>query len=62
MRIDLIPVGKSPPDDINVVIEVPTDLSSRERELLEQLREASSGHEGPLLTKFLERMKRLFRG
>jgi molecular chaperone DnaJ len=45
-----------------VVIEVPTDLSSRERELLEQLREASSGHEGPLLTKFLERMKRLFRG
>ena len=24
MRIDLIPVGKSPPDDINVVIEVPT--------------------------------------
>ena len=24
MRIDLIPVGKSPPDDLNVIIEVPT--------------------------------------
>ena len=24
MRIDLIPVGKNPPDDLNVIIEVPT--------------------------------------
>lgn len=43
-----------------VVLEVPTRLSSRQRELLEQLREASSGDEGPLYTKFLERMKKLF--
>jgi molecular chaperone DnaJ len=45
-----------------VVLEVPTHISARERELLEQLREASSGHEGPLHTKFLERMKKLFSG
>ena len=24
MRIDLIPIGKNPPDDLNVIIEVPT--------------------------------------
>ena len=24
MRIDRIPTGKSPPDDLNVIIEVPT--------------------------------------
>ena len=24
MRIDLIPTGKNPPEDLNVIIEVPT--------------------------------------
>jgi molecular chaperone DnaJ len=43
-----------------VVVEVPTRLSARQRELLEELRVASSGEEGPLHTKFLERMKKLF--
>ena len=42
-----------------VVVEVPTRLSPRQRELLEQFREAS-GDDGPLHTKFLERMKKLF--
>lgn len=43
-----------------VVLEVPTRLSARQRELLEELKVASSGDEGPLYTKFLERMKKLF--
>ena len=43
-----------------VVIEVPKKLSQRERELLEELREASKASSGPLLFSFLERMKKLF--
>ena len=43
-----------------VVIEVPKKLSQRERELLEELREASKASSGPLLSSFLERMKKLF--
>jgi molecular chaperone DnaJ len=43
-----------------VVIEVPKTLSQRERELLEELREASKTSSGPLLSSFLERMKKLF--
>jgi molecular chaperone DnaJ len=44
------------------VVEVPKKLSQRERELLEDLREASKESSGPLLTSFLERMKGLFGG
>ena len=45
-----------------VVVEVPTRLSARERQLLEELREASKESSGPLLSSFLERMKKLFGG
>jgi molecular chaperone DnaJ len=43
-----------------VVVEVPRKLSQRERELLEELREASKTSSGPLLASFLDRMKKLF--
>jgi len=43
-----------------VVIEVPRKLSQREKELLEELRETSTASSGPLLSSFLERMKKLF--
>jgi molecular chaperone DnaJ len=43
-----------------MAVEVPTTLSSRQRELLEEFRQASAEAAGPLYTKFLERMKRLF--
>jgi len=45
-----------------VVVEVPARLSARERQLLEELREASKESSGPLLSSFLERMKKLFGG
>jgi molecular chaperone DnaJ len=43
-----------------VVLEVPKKVSARERELLEELREASKESSGPLLSSFVERMKKLF--
>jgi len=43
-----------------VVLEVPTRLSTRQRELMEELRQASKDDAGPLLSSFVERMKRLF--
>jgi molecular chaperone DnaJ len=42
-----------------MVLEVPTRLTNRQRELLEELRHASEDS-GPLLSSFLERMKKLF--
>ncbi len=43
-----------------VVVEVPTRLTARQRELLEELERASHGQTGPRLASFVERMKKLF--
>jgi molecular chaperone DnaJ len=43
-----------------VVVEVPTRLSARQRELLEEFRQASKDEAGPRLSRFVERMKKLF--
>ena len=44
-----------------VAIEVPTRLTSRQRELLEEFHQLSKDDEsGPLLTSWLDRMKKLF--
>jgi len=43
-----------------VVLEVPTKLTGRQRELLEEFRETSTGDSGPLLSSWVERMKKLF--
>jgi molecular chaperone DnaJ len=43
-----------------VVVEVPTKLTARQRELLEEYRKASEQHEGPLHTSFVDRMRKLF--
>ena len=43
-----------------VVVEVPTRLSSRQKELLEEFRRASEDDAGPRLSTFVERMKKLF--
>ena len=43
-----------------VVVEVPTRLSARQRELLEEFRQASEDETGPRLSSFVERMKKLF--
>ena len=46
-----------------VVVEVPTTLTARQRELLEELERASSpGDQGPLVGGFLESLKKLFGG
>jgi molecular chaperone DnaJ len=46
-----------------VVVEVPRKLSGRQRELLEEFAQASSGDEqGPLVGGFLESLKKLFGG
>jgi molecular chaperone DnaJ len=46
-----------------VVIEVPRKLTARQRELLEEYRKVSSGQEpGPLVSGFLEGVKKLFGG
>lgn len=42
-----------------LVLEVPQKLNARQREALEAFDEASKGHGGPLLSSFLERMKKL---
>jgi molecular chaperone DnaJ len=44
----------------DVVVEVPTHLTSRQRELLEELRGSNDGAPGPRVSKFVERMKQLF--
>jgi molecular chaperone DnaJ len=43
-----------------VVVEVPTRLTPRQRELLEELREVSRDHAGPRSASFVERMRKLF--
>jgi molecular chaperone DnaJ len=42
-----------------LVLEVPQKLNARQREALEAFAKASSGQQGPLLTSFLERMKKI---
>jgi molecular chaperone DnaJ len=42
-----------------VLLEVPQKLNAKQREALEAFEKASSGQHGPLLTSFLERMKKL---
>jgi molecular chaperone DnaJ len=43
-----------------VVVEVPTHLTARQRELLEEFRRAHDGESSPRASKFVERMKQLF--
>ena len=43
-----------------VAVEVPTQLTARQRELLEEFRQASTETSGPLSTSFVDRMKKLF--
>jgi molecular chaperone DnaJ len=43
-----------------VVVEVPTRLTPRQREILEELRQASKDDTGPKTSNFVERMRRLF--
>jgi molecular chaperone DnaJ len=44
----------------DVVVEVPTQLTARQRELLEEFRGSHDGSSGPRVSKFVERMKQLF--
>ena len=43
-----------------VAIEVPARLTSRQRELLEEFQQVSKDESGPLLSSWLDRMKKLF--
>jgi molecular chaperone DnaJ len=43
-----------------VVVEVPTRVSARQKELLEELRQIGKDEAGPKTSKFVERMKKLF--
>jgi len=43
-----------------LTLEVPQKLNAKQREALEAFDQASSGQRGPLLTSFMERMKKLF--
>ncbi len=43
-----------------VILDVPTRLSPKQRALLEEYQRASEGESGPLLSSFLDRMKKLF--
>ncbi len=43
-----------------VVVEVPTRLTARQRELLEEFQRASKDQTGPRRASFIERMKKLF--
>lgn len=43
-----------------VVLEVPTRLTARERQLLEEYQRTSSGESGPRLASFLETMRKFF--
>ncbi len=42
-----------------VVVEVPAHISARQRELLEEFQRSSQEGSGPLITSFIERMKKL---
>jgi molecular chaperone DnaJ len=42
-----------------LVLEVPQKLNAKQREALEAFEKASTGQRGPLLTSFLERMKKI---
>ncbi len=42
-----------------LILEVPHKLNAKQREALEAFDDASKGHGGPLLSSFLERMKKL---
>jgi molecular chaperone DnaJ len=42
-----------------LILEVPHKLNARQREALDAFDDASKGHGGPLLSSFLERMKKL---
>jgi molecular chaperone DnaJ len=42
-----------------LLLEVPQKLNARQREALEAFEAASTGQRGPLLTSFMERMKKL---
>jgi molecular chaperone DnaJ len=42
-----------------VVVDVPTKLTAKQRELLEEYQRAAAAEPGPLLASFLERMKKL---
>jgi molecular chaperone DnaJ len=44
----------------HLTLEVPQKLNVKQREALEAFDQASSGQRGPLLTSFMERMKKLF--
>lgn len=43
-----------------VVVEVPTRLTARQREILEELMQTGKDEAGPKTSKFVERMKKLF--
>jgi molecular chaperone DnaJ len=43
-----------------VVVEVPTKLTARQKELLEEFRQISEDEAGSRASKFVERMKKLF--
>jgi molecular chaperone DnaJ len=43
-----------------IVVEVPTRLTARQKDLLEEFRQASQDDAGPRLSGFVERMKKLF--
>lgn len=43
-----------------IVVEVPTRLTARQKELLEEFRQVSAEDTGPRLSKFVDRMKKLF--
>jgi molecular chaperone DnaJ len=43
-----------------VTVEVPTQLTARQRELLEEFRRSHDGDSSPRASKFVERMKQLF--
>ena len=53
--------GRSRGDAVyEVVVEVPTRLSARQRELLEEFGQLAKDEAGPKTSKFVERMKKLF--
>lgn len=47
---------------VRVVVEVPTKLSSQQRELIQQLAETQEKESGPLSQSFLEKVKKVFGG
>jgi len=43
-----------------VAVEIPTRLTARQRELLEEFRQISGDETGSKASRFVERMKKLF--